>query len=86
MCIRDRLKLELFLYGESLGVYTIERRRLVTVWAALVTAIRDGPHLVVFVHEDGDKRQGLIHNNYWINVVRSCGQQVVFSFNENRTV
>ena len=28
---------------------------------------------------------GLIHNNYWINVVRSCGQQVVFSLNENRT-
>mgnify|MGYP000069736564 CR=1 FL=1 len=34
-----QLKLELFLYGESLGVYTIERRCLVTVWAALVTAI-----------------------------------------------
>lgn len=29
---------------------------------------------------------GLIHNNYWINVVRSCGQQVVFSLNENRAV
>ena len=29
---------------------------------------------------------GLIHNNYWINVVRSCGQQVVFSLNENRRV
>ena len=28
---------------------------------------------------------GLIHNNYWINVVRSCEQQVVFSLNENRT-
>lgn len=25
---------------------------------------------------------GLIHNNYWINVVRPCGQQVVFSLNE----
>ena len=28
----------------------------------------------------------LIHNNYYRNVVRSCGQQVVFSLNENRTV
>jgi hypothetical protein len=25
----------------------------------------------------------LIHNNYCRNVVRSCGQQVVFSLNEN---
>ena len=29
---------------------------------------------------------GLIHNNYCRNVVRPCGQQVVFSLNENRTV
>ncbi len=46
-----QLELELFLYGESLGVYTVERRCLVAVWAALVTAIRDGPHFVVFVHD-----------------------------------
>ena len=36
MCIRDRLELELFLYGESLGIYTVERRCLVTVWACLL--------------------------------------------------
>ena len=29
----------------------VERRCLVAVWAALVTAIRDGPHFVVFVHD-----------------------------------
>ena len=43
---------KLLVGGAMLSIlYTIERRCLVTVWAALVTAIRDGPHLVVFVHD-----------------------------------
>ena len=44
------------------------------------------PRITVVRNYSVEKYNGLIHNNYWINVVRSCGQQVVFSFNENRTV
>ena len=28
--------------------------------------------------QENSHTTGLLHNNYWINVVRSCGQQVVF--------